>query len=100
MKKIVIKLRKFFEFRKKPLHVTVKVGSIILHDHEGKIHYGKEIIIHEEYNKQTEKNDIALLRVKPSIEFSNNVSPINISISDVEEGDFATFAAWGRLQVC
>lgn len=78
----------------------MKAGSIVLHGHEGKTYYGKEIRIHDDYHSLTKENDIALLRVKPNIEFSDKVSSVKVPTDDaVEEGDRAVFPGWGRLKV-
>lgn len=55
---------------------------------EGKKYYVSKVIVHEKYNKDTYDNDIALLQLKTSIDYSN-ATPIRL-VSKIDSIDGVT----------
>lgn len=75
--------RRFDLCRKEPSDFFVVVGE---HDVNAtsdvrKPHLLEKFIVHEDYVK-LQKNDIALIKVKPTIDFTVNVSPVCMPKSD------------------
>lgn len=70
----------------------------------GKKYYVSEVIVHENYKKSTLENDIALLKLKDSINFSN-AKPIkiitakNVAEGAADPGVMAWLAGWGLIRV-
>jgi hypothetical protein len=67
--------------------MSVKVGATNPYNlREGKTYSVSQVIVHEGYNNENLENDIALLRIKDSINFPN-ASPIKLlSAKDAAEG--------------
>lgn len=55
------------------------------------------VFIHEQYNKKTEANDIALIRLAQPVQFNNYVKPICLPGPDPQESESVTVAGWGTL---
>lgn len=88
-----------------PSLMSVTVGSTDpLHSSAGKKYFVSEVIVHEEYNSSTLDNDIALLKLTDSINFSN-AKPIkiitskNVSEGATDPGVMAWLAGWGLIKV-
>ncbi|XP_031627817.1 trypsin-3-like [Contarinia nasturtii] len=61
--------------------------------------YGiQEIIRHEEYNKPKFANDIAIFRIKGSIEFNEKVQPIELREDEVPDNGQVTLTGWGAVR--
>lgn len=54
-----------------------------------------DIIYHEKYNPRRIFNDIALIRLSQSVEFSNKIQPIELATSDPEPGTTVLVSGWG-----
>lgn len=54
-------------------------------------------IVHENYNRSSLENDIALLQTTRPISFSENVLPVALSNKHVDGGVRAVVSGWGRL---
>lgn len=60
----------------------------------------KNIYIHESYNSRTLVNDIAVIRISPSVSFTNQVSPICLPSDDNElaGGTPVHVTGWGNVE--
>ncbi|GFT33793.1 clotting factor B [Trichonephila clavipes] len=81
-----------------PTRYSVRVGSIKVL--EGTQHLIDEIIIHPQYIPRQHYNDIAVIRLKDSINFENNIQPICLpSAPDMRRmkllGREVTVTGWG-----
>ena len=56
----------------------------------------EDVIIHQGYNAATINNDIALLKLKEPIEFSDHVYPAFLSQSEPKKGDSVVATGWGH----
>ena len=56
----------------------------------------ESVIVHEEYNAATINNDIALLKLKDAIEFSQNVYPAFLAIKEPQKDDSVIATGWGH----
>lgn len=56
----------------------------------------ENVIIHEEYNAATINNDIALLKLKDVIEFSDYVYPAFLAIKEPQKDDSVIATGWGH----
>lgn len=65
----------------------------------GTIYSIEKIIIHENYGNPFYAHDIALLLVTGTIEFNENVQPIELSPDEVPEDSVAQLTGWGYLDV-
>lgn len=54
---------------------------------------------HENYNRPRFANDVAVIRVKETIEFNDRVQPIEPSNVQINDGDEVLLTGWGRLRV-
>ncbi|XP_045488738.1 chymotrypsin-1-like [Pieris rapae] len=54
------------------------------------------IVTHEDYNANTLKNDISLLKIVGSIKFDTNIQPIKLPTSDIGAGAMCTLKGWGK----
>lgn len=59
----------------------------------------ENIILHEDHNDPKFSNDIALIRVKGSIQFNDKVQPIEYSSEEVPDGTEVELTGWGDLIV-
>lgn len=81
-----------------PQSLEVFVGSIDLKN--GGVYYQVEkLIAHEKYNRPPFANDIALIRVQSTIQFNENVQPIELLREEVADGAELQLTGWGRLSV-
>jgi len=64
-----------------------------------KSHEVEKFEVHEEFYNPTLNNDIALIKVTPIIDFSDNVSPVCLpKTNDLYVHQKSLVAGWGRLQ--
>ncbi|XP_035223833.1 clotting factor B-like [Stegodyphus dumicola] len=80
---------------------VVRVGSIKAM--EGSLYLIDSIIIHPEYKRREHYNDIAVIRLKDSMDFSTNVRPICLpNSSEIRgkklKGRDVTVTGWGDLE--
>lgn len=61
----------------------------------GKYYDVEKFIQHEDYNNPGYANDIALVKVKGTIEYSEKVQPIKLSQKEVEDGAEVQLTGWG-----
>ncbi|CAF4836605.1 unnamed protein product [Pieris macdunnoughi] len=54
------------------------------------------IVIHENFNANTLKNDISLLKIFSSIEFDTNIQPIKLPTSNIGPGVMCKLTGWGK----
>jgi secreted trypsin-like serine protease len=85
--------------------ISVKVGANNpTNATDGKKYLVSEVIVHEGYNSLTDENDIALLRLKDSINFPN-AAPIKLlTAKDAAEGAdspgvMSWVTGWGLIRV-
>ncbi|CAF5178167.1 unnamed protein product [Rotaria magnacalcarata] len=57
----------------------------------------QRVFVHEQYNKKTEANDIALVRLAQPAQFNDYVSAICLPGPDPQESQRVTVAGWGVL---
>lgn len=62
----------------------------------GQIHYFDRVIIHERYEGLL--NDVALLRLKKPLIYSENIQPIELMQNEVPANEIVTMSGWGRLE--
>lgn len=79
-------------------NLEVLVGTIDLNN-GGTYYKADKLIAHEGYNRPQYANDIALVRVKDTIQFSDKVQPIELLKEEVADGAELKLTGWGRLQV-
>lgn len=82
----------------------ILVGATNRTNGTGKKYYIKDYIIHENYNNQTLKNDIAVLELTEAIDYPNAEAIGLISNSNVEDGAtrsgvMSTVTGWGLTDV-
>lgn len=65
----------------------------------GKRYKVNDIIVHERYSRDGEKNDIALIRVQTPIKFNERVQPIKYTAKEVPHGTALQTTGWGRSHV-
>ncbi|XP_017047448.2 trypsin beta-like [Drosophila ficusphila] len=79
-------------------HLQVRVGSS-LKDRDGILIKVKAIISHENYNNLTIANDIAVMRLSESLEFSSKVQPIPLAERNPLPGSLAMTSGWGAVKL-
>lgn len=79
-------------------NLEILVGTIDLKN-GGTYYKADKLIAHEGYNRPQYANDIALVRVKDTIQFSDKVQPIELLKEEVADGAELKLTGWGRLQV-
>lgn len=57
------------------------------------------IYVHPQFNKPMYANDIAVLRVRDSIEMNEKVQPIELESEEVPDGSTLQLTGWGSLKV-
>lgn len=78
----------------------VAVGLTQLTEGEGgEIYQMEKFIIHENYDHYDVINDIALLKVKGTIKFSEKVSPVILGKEYIGSGIELTLNGWGITEV-
>lgn len=65
----------------------------------GRFYEAERLILHEHFDTPRRANDIALIKVRGSIEFGENVKPIELEDEEVPDGTEVGVTGWGRLQV-
>lgn len=65
----------------------------------GTYYQTERYVIHESYNNPKLANDIAVLRVRGSITFTEKVQPIGYSSEGVPDGIKLQLTAWGSYKV-
>lgn len=55
--------------------------------------------IHKQHNRPAFANDIAVLRVKGTIEMNEKVQPIELETEEVPDGTTLQLTGWGRIRV-
>lgn len=81
-----------------PKSLTVLVGTNDLRN-GGTYYKVDSFISHENYNRPRFANDVAVIKVKGTIEFNDRVQPIAPSPDPVNDGDELLLTGWGRLRV-
>lgn len=73
--------------------------SVLFINHANKTNFFEieKLTIHEEFNSATRENDLALLKLKIPVQFTNILFPVCLPISNVE--DVESFLALGRLYI-
>lgn len=84
--------------RKCPEQIEVLVGTQNL-CRGGTYYKADQLIVHEKFNTPLFANDIGLIQVKKSIEFSDAVQPIELATEDVPPGTTLYLTGFGRLDV-
>lgn len=83
---------------KTPEIVTILVGTNVLS--RGRIYYDVERLIpHKDFDEPDAANDIALVKIRGSIEFNDYVQPIELDENEVPDGAVVQLTGWGRMQV-
>lgn len=59
----------------------------------------ERFLAHEEYNKPSFANDVAVIRVQGKIALNDKVQTIEYSSEEVPDGAVLQLTGWGRLQV-
>lgn len=65
----------------------------------GRFYEVERLIPHELFDTPKRANDIALVKVMGTIEFGENVKPIELEENEVPDGTEVGVTGWGRLQV-
>ena len=78
--------------------LSIYVGSTDLKGN-GTYYKVDKFIYHEEYNRPQFAYDIAVIRVKEPIVFTDNVQPIELSSEEVPDDTVLQLTGWGALQV-
>ncbi|ENN83614.1 hypothetical protein YQE_00031, partial [Dendroctonus ponderosae] len=63
--------------------------------------YISRTIVHPDYNPKTHQNDIALIQISKPANFTTNVQPICLPISEMNDdltGKFAVVSGWGLTE--
>ncbi|XP_070496149.1 chymotrypsin-1-like [Chironomus tepperi] len=80
----------------KPNDYVIMAGSNKIS--EGSVYYTPEkFIIHNSYDMPEYHNDIALIRLKEKIQFTDNIQQIEYESSEVPVDEKITLTGWGRL---
>lgn len=81
-----------------PHDIQVLVGTNDLES--GGARYSVEkLITHESYNTPYYAYDIAVIKVKNSIEFNDRVQPIELSEAEIQDKSVVQLTGWGLLGV-
>ena len=80
-----------------PETMGVRIGQHSLQE-STPIRKVSKIITHEKYDFVTQFNDIALLRLTDPVQYNENIQPICLPSSDIEEPDGLWVAGWGRIE--
>lgn len=78
--------------------MKVLVGTNDL-DNGGVFYQPNKTFIHSRYNKPLYNNDIALIYMNDSIQFTDVVKPIKYSYKVLPDNATITLTGWGRLSV-
>ncbi|XP_031357083.1 chymotrypsin-2-like [Photinus pyralis] len=78
-----------------PSHLTVAAGIINLKDESAQVYDVERIINHHLYDSYSKANDIAILKLRQSIQFSSTVSIIDLEQTRLSEGIPCTASGWG-----
>lgn len=100
MIKFVIFITIFTLFRRTTDEIIVRAGAT--ERETGQIYNVTNIIIHPNFTERQDgipKNDIALLVIEGSFEFSDFVQPIELAESEPEDDEDATISGWGFTTV-
>ncbi|XP_016843706.1 trypsin-2-like [Nasonia vitripennis] len=62
----------------------------------GDLHHVSEVIVHSEYDKNTQDNDIALLKLTKPIVYNERQKPIKLSTKPPNAGDLMTISGFGK----
>lgn len=65
----------------------------------GKYYKVEEVIRHEKHDNPRRAHDVALIRLKTPIEFSDQVQPIKVSAKKVEQGENLLLSGFGSPKV-
>lgn len=65
----------------------------------GTYYKSKKLIYHEQYNQPRFAYDIAVIRLRKPIEFTDKVQPIELSPEEVPDGVVVQLTGWGALSV-
>lgn len=79
--------------------MEIYVGSNDLRS-GGKYYKVKKYIAHDRFNQPYFANDIAVIRVRGSITFTDKVQRIEYSSEEVPDGAVVQLTGWGALRVC
>lgn len=79
--------------------MEIYVGSNDLLLKDGTYCKASQIIAHKQYNQPNFANDIAVIRVRGSIIFTDKVQPIEYSSEKVPDGAVVQLTGWGAWQV-
>lgn len=85
---------------RRPNLVTVKYGGVKLSNPSMLSKSVNKIILHKNYDDDTNDNDIALLKLSSSLDFSNKVKPVCLPNNgvDISPGQLAWITGWGALR--
>ncbi|XP_045488733.1 chymotrypsin-2-like [Pieris rapae] len=75
-------------------NLTIVVGTNSL-SRDGQRYKLEKCISHENYSRETVKNDIGLCKVSTNITYGEKIQPIKLPSSDVEAGKKALLTGWG-----
>ncbi|EDS41558.1 chymotrypsin 1 [Culex quinquefasciatus] len=78
-----------------PGQLNVLVGTNSLKE-GGQLHESDKFIKHNRYNRPQFHNDIALIRLKSKLQFSDTVKAIGYSEKTVGQDEHVTLTGWGR----
>ncbi|XP_037041568.1 chymotrypsin-1-like [Bradysia coprophila] len=83
---------------KSPEIATILVGTNNLSS--GGTYYGVERLIpHEHFDTPDAANDVALVKIRGSIQFNKHVKPIELDEEEVPDGAVVQLTGWGRMEV-
>lgn len=86
-------------FRCSTAEVILGAHNIDILEETQKIFHNPSVIIHENYNAETQKNDIALFVLNKNVQITHAIRPIR-NLADEDSGNFvgadALLSGWGK----
>ncbi len=77
--------------------VKVVVGDHVTtaHDPSEREYFPKQFLLHEDFNRTTMDNDIALIKLTQAIEYNEVIAPVCLPTSPPPVGEICTTTGWG-----
>ena len=79
-----------------PETIGVRIGQHSLQESTPILKVSK-ILTHEKYDSVSQFNDVALLKLANPVQFTDNIEPVCLPPSDVDDPDGLFVAGWGRI---
>ena len=85
-------------YRQDPANIGVVLGAHDLNDKSNQVLQPEEFIVHEDYEKSRQLNDIGLVKLRNPVAFTSKIRPICLPSSENEAFDKLVVAGWGRVR--